>query len=125
PRGGRAAASIPQGAEAGEVIRGPFFARVGGVSPTRLLDARLHLLPSASRPLAQRARVRLHHGTAEIMARVLILADDGTAPEGSAATKQDRSGAQIEPGASRLVQLRLEKPVTALPGDRFIIRSYS
>src|SRR5262249_36632722 len=31
----------------------------------------------------------------------------------------------IQPGQSALVQIRLEEPMTALPGDRFIIRSYS
>src|SRR5262249_23755334 len=121
-----------QGIDVGQVIRGTVIAPAGCVSPTSLLDARLDLLPSASRPLAQRARVRLHHGTAEIMARVLILADDAATAAGAAekasrlsATQAWRPTAQIEPGASRLVQLRLEAPITALPGDRFIIRSYS
>src|SRR5207247_1922737 len=31
----------------------------------------------------------------------------------------------VQPGRSAIVQLRLEEPMTALPGDRFIIRSYS
>jgi selenocysteine-specific elongation factor len=31
----------------------------------------------------------------------------------------------IQPGGSAIVQLRLEQPLMALPGDRFIIRSYS
>src|SRR5205823_6374647 len=32
---------------------------------------------------------------------------------------------EIVPGAAGLVQLRLESPVVALPGDRFILRTYS
>jgi selenocysteine-specific elongation factor len=121
-----------QGVDVGQVIRGTVIAPAGRVSSTSLLDARLDLLPSASRPLAQRCRIRLHHGTAEIMARVVILENDLTAPSASADGPADlstppsrRPGAQIEPGASRLVQFRLETPLTALPGDRFIIRSYS
>jgi selenocysteine-specific elongation factor len=31
----------------------------------------------------------------------------------------------LRPGESAIVQLRLEEPIAALPGDRFIIRSYS
>jgi selenocysteine-specific elongation factor len=77
-----------------------------------MIDARLDLLASAAKPLKQRARVRLHHGTAEVMARVLLL----NAQPGVSA---------VEPGGSALVQLRLEEMITALPGDRFIIRSYS
>ena len=34
-------------------------------------------------------------------------------------------GENLEPGADGLVQLRLEKKAVALPGDRFVIRSYS
>jgi len=96
------------------------------------LDARLDLLPGASRALGQRARVRLHHGTAEIMARVVILEGEADSRAATAEGRDElsvnpmkRSGTQIEPGASGLVQFRLESPVTALPGDRFIIRSYS
>src|SRR5262249_62401167 len=85
----------------------------------------LHVCHARTRLVQKRPRSCRYKATAEIMPRVLILASDGKAPPSSAATKQDRSGAQIEPGASRLVQLRLETPVTALPGDRFIIRSYS
>jgi selenocysteine-specific elongation factor len=121
-----------QGVEVGEVPRGTVIAPAGRVGSTSLLDARLDLLPSAGRPLLQRARIRLHHGTAEIMARIVILEGDTHAPphfNGAMAANsveaEKTSASRIEPGASRLVQFRLETPVTALPGDRFIIRSYS
>ena len=32
---------------------------------------------------------------------------------------------EIAPGEKDLVQIRLEMPVTAVPGERFIVRSYS
>ncbi|HEX8338750.1 MAG TPA: SelB C-terminal domain-containing protein, partial [Pyrinomonadaceae bacterium] len=32
---------------------------------------------------------------------------------------------EVAPGSAGLVQLRLESPVVALPGDRFIVRTYS
>ena len=41
------------------------LAPAGRLRMTSMLDVRLELLPSAPRPLKQRARVRLHHGTAD------------------------------------------------------------
>lgn len=73
---------------------------------TGVLDAEVTLLPSAPRPLAARARVRFHLGTAEVMARVL--------PRES-----------LRPGAVGLARLRLEAPVVARGGDRFVLRSFS
>jgi selenocysteine-specific elongation factor len=102
-----------QGVNLEQAERGSVLAPAGRLRSTSMIDARLDLLKSAARPLAQRARVRLHHGTVEVMARVVILSAPTEAPR------------QVEAGASALVQLRLEEPLTALPGDRFIIRSYS
>jgi selenocysteine-specific elongation factor len=76
--------------------------------PTLLADAGLELLGDAPRALKTRDRVRFHVGTLEVMARVLLV---------------DRPA--LEPGQSAPARLRLEAPVTALPGDRFVIRSYS
>ena len=134
-----------QGVNVDQVGRGSMLAPAGRLRMTSMLDVRLELLPSAPRPLKQRARVRLHHGTAEVMARVVILraslvqgssgfrvpASEPLKPEGGP-ENQDRSfgpadpdrGA-IKPGEDAVVQLRLEEPLSALPGDRFIIRSYS
>jgi selenocysteine-specific elongation factor len=103
-----------QGVNVEQVERGSVLAPAGRLRATSMIDARLDLLVSAPRPLTHRARVRLHHGTVEVMARVVVLG--GSRAEGLH---------YIEPGKSEIVQLRLEEPVTALPGDRFIIRSYS
>jgi selenocysteine-specific elongation factor len=67
------------------------------------------VLPAAPRPLRSRQRVRVHHGTAEVLARVAVLEESG----------------EIAPGAAGLAQLRLEAPIIALPSDRFIVRTYS
>jgi selenocysteine-specific elongation factor len=72
------------------------------------VDGTLELLPDAPRALRPRDRVRLHAGTSEIMARVLLL---------------DR--AELAPGQTAFARFRLEAPLVALPGDRFVIRSYS
>lgn len=102
-----------QGINLDQVERGATLAPAGRLQATSMIDARLELLSSAPRPLVQRARVRLHHGTAEVMARIVVL-DSGNAHR-----------SQVEPGGNRIVQLRLEQPILVLPGDRFIIRSYS
>jgi selenocysteine-specific elongation factor len=123
-----------QGVNVDQVERGSLLAPAGRLRATSMIDARLELLPSAARPLVQRARVRLHHGTAEVMARVVILSRSGFGVPGSGfepATLNPEPGTRnpergsIQPGGSEIVQLRLEEPMTALPGDRFIIRSYS
>jgi selenocysteine-specific elongation factor len=72
----------------------------------RALDVELALEPDAPRALTPRARVRVHLGTAEVMARVQ--------PRGA-----------IEPGGRGLARLTLESPVVARGGDRLVIRSYS
>ncbi len=119
-----------QGVNVEKVERGSLLAPAGRLRPSSMFDARLELLSSASRPLKQRARVRLHHGTAEVMARVVVLQSSEFRVQGSEfgdsqpGTLNPQRGA-ISPGESAIVQLRLEEPITALPGDRFIVRSYS
>jgi len=128
-----------QGINVDQVQRGTLLAPAGRLRSSAMIDARLDLLPGAAKPLGQRARVRLHHGTAEIMARVVILQDatsshsqaDFDTKQKQVAEKRSDSRlsvverGSIQPGQSGLVQIRLEEPMTALPGDRFIIRSYS
>jgi selenocysteine-specific elongation factor len=70
------------------------------------VDVEIALLGLAARPLNSRSRVRLHLGTAEIMARVL-------------------PREPIVPGGKGIARLSLEKPVLARAEDRFVLRSYS
>ncbi len=70
------------------------------------LDVEIALLPTSARPLRSRTRVRLHLGTAEVMARVL-------------------PRAPIEPGGTGVARLSLEKRLVARAEDRFVLRSYS
>lgn len=97
-----------QGLEVAEVTRGQALAPAGRFVPTHLLDVSLQLLKSAPKPLRSRSRVRLHHGTAEALARVILLGQS-----------------ELAPGGKAFAQLRLETPILALPQDRFIVRSYS
>src|SRR5262249_47181642 len=105
--GERAAINL-QGIELAEVERGRTLAPAGRLQVSSMLDARLQLLRSAPRSLRARSRARLHIGTAEVLARVILLGQS-----------------ELVPGASCFAQLRLEAPTLALPGDHFIVRSYS
>src|SRR5690606_12253232 len=76
--------------------------------PTDRVDALLRLLASEPRPLAQWTPVRLHHGTANIAARVVLLSEQ-----------------PVQPGGQAMVQLVLEEPIAAAEGDRFVLRDTS
>ena len=107
-RAGQRTAINLQGVERAAIERGDVVGLPGALVPTLLADATLELLPDAPRPLKTRDRVRVHVGTSEIMARVLLL---------------DRS--ELEPGRTASARLRMEAPLVALPGARYVIRSYS
>ena len=111
--GERAALNLA-GVDVGDLARGQVLASPGTLGATRVLDARLELLPDA-RPLAHGARVRFHQGTTEVMARVAMVAPP-PAPG---------IDLEIQPGTAGFVRLRLERPAALTRGDRFVIRSYS
>jgi selenocysteine-specific elongation factor len=97
------------GVDTAQIERGMVLAPVGRLRPTQIVDVWIDVLPGASRAVRSRSRIRFHIGAAEVLGRVRVL-------EGSK---------QIAPGNSGLAQLRLEAPVVAVHGDRFILRSYS
>ncbi len=91
-----------------DLRRGQCVAAAGSLTPTNRLDTELLLLADAGKELKHRERVRLHVGTDEVIARVVLL---------------DR--AAVQPGEKGFVQFVLEAPTVALPGDRFVIRTFS
>jgi selenocysteine-specific elongation factor len=97
------------GVDAASIERGMTLAVAGRLRPTQIIDTEVEVLPGAPRALRSRARVRVHLGAAEVLARVQVLEETG----------------EIAVGARGFAQLRLESPVAALPDERFIIRSYS
>jgi selenocysteine-specific elongation factor len=97
-----------QGLERAAVERGDVVGHAGTLLATSLVDGTLELLKDAPRPLKTRDRVRFHTGTSEIMARVLLF-----------------EVTELAPGARAYARFRLEAPLVALPGDRFVVRSYS
>jgi selenocysteine-specific elongation factor len=88
-----------------DLTRGDVVVRPGSLQPTLLIDARLRLLESAPRPLAHNTMVDIYTGSSEISARVALL---------------DR--AELEPGETGWVQLRLTRPCVVARHDRFIVR---
>ena len=97
-----------QGADHNQLSRGDVIVPRGVFRATRTVDARIDYLSSAPRELKHRATLRLHSATYEVSAQVILLDRDTLAP-----------------GDSAFVQLRLKTPVLLLPGDNFIVRSYS
>lgn len=91
-----------------DVDRGDVVSVGNIMEPSLMVDCKLYYLKSAPRPLENRQRVRLYHGTSEILCRVVILDKE-----------------EVKPGEEAYVQLRLEKPLTAQRNDRLVIRSYS
>ena len=104
--GSRAALNLA-GVEVGDLARGDVLVEPDRLVPTSMLDAELTLLPG-ERPLADQARVRIHVASAEVLGRVRLL-----------------EGSRLDPGASGLAQLRLERPAVAVRGDLLVVRSYS
>ncbi len=105
--GQRTAVNLP-GVEVSQIERGDVLCAPGVLRPSEAFDATLSLLADAPRALLNRARIRFHLGTSERLARVVLL---------------DRE--ELRAGEQTYVHLRLESPSTALPRDRYVIRSYS
>ena len=97
------------GVDVSEIERGMVLAPIGRLLPTQIIDVQLNVLPTAPRAIRTRSRLRVHIGSAEVLARVRVLNMRGEVP----------------PGETSFAQLRFESPVVALHDERFIIRSYS
>lgn len=103
--GSRIAANLV-GVTTSQLQRGDVLTQPGWLIPTTMLSARLRLLPYLRRPLRHNATVSFHTGSAEAMAKVRLL-----------------EGAELKPGQVSWVQLLLDRPLAAVNGDHFIIRS--
>ncbi len=77
-------------------------------APTERIDARLRVASSETKPIGQWRPVRLHHGSAEVGARIALLGDGPMAP-----------------GSEADVQLVLDRPIAAIAQDRFVVRDAS
>jgi selenocysteine-specific elongation factor len=105
--GQRTALNLPR-LEVADVERGMVAVPPDIFTPATVLDVQLELLPSAPAPVVRRKRVRFHTGTAERMGQLALIGQE-----------------RLDPGRTAMARVRLERPVFALPGDRFIVRQYS
>ncbi len=108
-RAGQRTAVNLQGVDVADVLRGDTLVEPGSFMPTHMIDAELDVLASSPIPIKDLTRVHLHLGTAQVLARVRVLGDRKA----------------LAPGERAFVQLRLEGPMVAARGDRFILRRYS
>jgi selenocysteine-specific elongation factor len=98
------------GVERDDISRGDVIAAPGSLTVTDRFDARFTFLgtPGDDRPFESGTRVHVHHGTREVLGRVLLVEAD-----------------KLAPGTSSLAQVRLEEPLAPRYEDHFIVRSYS
>ena len=101
----RVAANL-SGVSPEEIERGDVLATPGWLSPTDALDVRLKVILDAPRALRHNMFVTVHTGSSETVGRLRLLEND-----------------RAEPGASTWAQIKLDRPVAAVKGDHFIVRS--
>lgn len=96
------------GLKKSELERGNVIAPIGSMKDTMMLDVKLKILKDIPKIIENRSRVRLYIGTKEVLCRVVLLDSEF-----------------LSPGESGYAQLRLEEPIVAKRGDKFILRFYS
>ena len=103
--GTRVAANL-SGIGHAEIGRGDVLTAPGWLKPTTALDVWLKVIADAPRGLRHNMFVSVHTGSSETVGRLRLLEGD-----------------RAEPGDSTWAQLKLDRPVAAVKGDCFIIRS--
>lgn len=91
-----------------DICRGDLLAAPGAQMAVTRLEVKLKLLKNTTKLLKNGARVHLHLGTACVVCRVSLAQMD-----------------QLSAGETAYAQFRLETPVCAYAGDRFVVRFYS
>jgi selenocysteine-specific elongation factor len=104
------------GATTEDLSRGMTLVPAGTLNPTRRVDVKLRLLPSAPRMLKNRARAHFHSHTMESVAEITF---ERQGP-GS-----DSGQAHVLPGHEAFARLKFPEAALLLPGDRFILRQFS
>ncbi|MFN2441832.1 MAG: selenocysteine-specific translation elongation factor [Thermoanaerobaculia bacterium] len=89
--------------------RGQQLVSPSTLRPSPIVTVEIEMLADAP-PLRDQTRIRFHHFASELLGKVRLL---------------DPERNEIEPGGRAWAQIRLEAPVVAIAGDRFVIRRYS
>ncbi len=87
-----------------EVVRGMTLATPGMFHPASILNVDIQVLPKAAKGIANRQKAKVYLGTSIANAMIVLL-----------------EGNRIRPGETGLAQIRLLKPIAALPQDAFVI----
>jgi len=96
-----------QGVEKEDLRRGDVAVAPSSFVPTKTLDLSLDLLKDVP-PLKNRSLVHFYTGTSETVARVILYEHE-----------------ELKAGEHCFCQFRLQDPVIAMAGDRYIIRRFS
>ncbi len=96
------------GIDLDELKRGDVLASPGFLSETLIFDAKFRLLASEKKPLKTGGRVRVYHGTKEVLARVRLF-----------------SSGELGADENGYVRFELEESLSLRLGDRYIVRRYS
>lgn len=91
-----------------DIERGDILAFPNSMEESMMIDIKISLVKSSSRNIEYWDRIRLYHGTREILGRIVPIDKEF-----------------LNSGESGYCQLRLEKSVVAKKGDMFVIRFYS
>ena len=105
--GQRAAINL-QGVEHQDLGRGDVIASPGGLMKTSMFDGTFRALARLDDPIADRSRVLVHVGTAQIQGTLALI-----------------DAEEVMPGEEVRVQIRLDAPTSILPGEPFIVRGFA
>ncbi|MFI5281213.1 MAG: SelB C-terminal domain-containing protein, partial [Gemmatimonadales bacterium] len=100
---GRRAALALVGVQKEQATRGSVVVAGEGWQATKWMDVAVSFAPGVTPRV--RARLHLHHGTAEVVARISRIGESA--------------------GGSTALRLALDAPIIARAGDRFVLRSWS
>ncbi len=106
--GGQRVAINLAGIKKNQVNRGDIIAPINSMRDTMMLDVKIKIIKEIDRLIENRTRLWLYVGTREVLCRIVILNKES-----------------LEAGEEAYAQLRLEEPLVAKRGDKFILRFYS
>lgn len=103
--GMRVALNLPDIAASDDIHRGDVITLAEFGGPSETIDAILEVSSRAARTLKDGVQVRVHHGSANVLAKVMFL-----------------SHKNLSAGEKALAQLRLKANLFVFAGDRFVLR---
>lgn len=108
--GQRVALNLSGGVTGSDIERGDWLVHADHALCSSRLDVSVSLLRNAAFPLKHLAPVKLHLGAKRVAGRLALL---------------DAEGGRLQPGEHCLAQLLLDSPVSAIQGDRFLLRDHA